>query len=520
MSGADVLGSIPATCQSIVQATEHGLLERESTAAIDAAMHALADAQAALLSVREVHQRRASRHDSDAGLGDSASSPSLVQPATQPMPIASPVPGPAAPPVLATRRALVAPDQGIRILAMDGGGIRGLALLEMLRKIEADTGRRIKDMFDLVVGTSTGGFLAAMVATGADLDATEQAYNSICATMADVNATWAGVKRFAVGASHDHTAVETFLHECFGSARASDTPLAWSVVAAAADMSPPQPYIMRSYELTPQQAASTPFMGTSKCSVVDAVQATTCAPTFYRSKRVGSQRFVDGAILAQNPVFVAMAEAQALWPNTPVHTILSLGTGTMKWKPSNMTGVVSWIQAMVDLSMNPFMCHYYAEALLPKDAYYRFDPDGLGDVWFVEHRASELASMMASCSKYIARESPEFARLAQRLGIDAAHVTEFPPPGRADRASSTASSPALAATSVAGAMQARASSLLRPLTEMSWNRQSDWTGRLSDIIGQMRGGRRGSDASESKPSPALGPSAASSVCSTTDHDSS
>jgi len=31
--------------------------------------------------------------------------------------------------------------RGIRVLAMDGGGIRGLVLVELLRKIELDSGR-------------------------------------------------------------------------------------------------------------------------------------------------------------------------------------------------------------------------------------------------------------------------------------------------------------------------------------------------------------------------------------------
>jgi len=45
---------------------------------------------------------------------------------------------------------------GIRILCMDGGGMRGMATVQMLRQVEARTGRRIHEMFDLIGGTSTG----------------------------------------------------------------------------------------------------------------------------------------------------------------------------------------------------------------------------------------------------------------------------------------------------------------------------------------------------------------------------
>ena len=51
-------------------------------------------------------------------------------------------------------------DKPYRILSLDGGGIRGLVPALVLASLEAETGKRITDLFDLVVGTSTGGILA------------------------------------------------------------------------------------------------------------------------------------------------------------------------------------------------------------------------------------------------------------------------------------------------------------------------------------------------------------------------
>ena len=52
--------------------------------------------------------------------------------------------------------------RGLRILSLDGGGMKGMAEVQMLRAIEARTGRRMYELFDVIGGTSTG----CMVAMG------------------------------------------------------------------------------------------------------------------------------------------------------------------------------------------------------------------------------------------------------------------------------------------------------------------------------------------------------------------
>ncbi len=64
-------------------------------------------------------------------------------------------------------------DRPKRLLAIDGGGIRGVLSLEVLQKIEdllkAQSGRqdfRLADYFDYIAGTSTGGIIAAGLSIG------------------------------------------------------------------------------------------------------------------------------------------------------------------------------------------------------------------------------------------------------------------------------------------------------------------------------------------------------------------
>jgi len=48
----------------------------------------------------------------------------------------------------------------VRVLAIDGGGIRGIIPALVLARIEELTGKPASELFDLIAGTSTGGIIA------------------------------------------------------------------------------------------------------------------------------------------------------------------------------------------------------------------------------------------------------------------------------------------------------------------------------------------------------------------------
>ena len=55
---------------------------------------------------------------------------------------------------------------GQRILSLDGGGLKGLILIEVLIYIERLTGKKIVELFDWIVGSSTGGVIALALVYG------------------------------------------------------------------------------------------------------------------------------------------------------------------------------------------------------------------------------------------------------------------------------------------------------------------------------------------------------------------
>lgn len=57
-------------------------------------------------------------------------------------------------------------DTTFRLLALDGGGIRGLFSAACLDHLEQHTGKRLADYFDLIVGTSTGAMIALGLSSG------------------------------------------------------------------------------------------------------------------------------------------------------------------------------------------------------------------------------------------------------------------------------------------------------------------------------------------------------------------
>jgi patatin-like phospholipase/acyl hydrolase len=65
------------------------------------------------------------------------------------------------------------------ILCLDGGGMRGILTLQLLKKLEETAGIPCFELFDMVSGTSTGGIIAGLIASGYTAAAIEEKYSTL-----------------------------------------------------------------------------------------------------------------------------------------------------------------------------------------------------------------------------------------------------------------------------------------------------------------------------------------------------
>jgi Patatin-like phospholipase len=61
-------------------------------------------------------------------------------------------------------------DSRVKILALDGGGVRGVASLTLLSRLQQETGCNFHEDFEIFAGTSTGSMIAVFLALGVSVD--------------------------------------------------------------------------------------------------------------------------------------------------------------------------------------------------------------------------------------------------------------------------------------------------------------------------------------------------------------
>ncbi|KAH6886245.1 hypothetical protein B0T10DRAFT_490889 [Thelonectria olida] len=241
---------------------------------------------------------------------------------------------------------------GVRLLCLDGGGIRGIVELEVLRHIEMELGGLvpIQSFFDLIVGTSTGG----IIATGLGI---KNWRVTNCITKFMTLADKAFTKRLLPGL-HDipiigkagrryHTKPfeEVLQHtfkddSLFGGYYIDPSNYRTRVALTSTTATGSTPVVLANYN-RPDESPFTDFLRPDhpedELKIWEAIRATTAAPGYFKpfTKPETGQRFVDGAVYHNNPIYVAFEESKLLWPDVRHRLpdiILSIGTGHNRQK--------------------------------------------------------------------------------------------------------------------------------------------------------------------------------------------
>ncbi|KAK4888939.1 hypothetical protein LTR27_012219 [Elasticomyces elasticus] len=220
-------------------------------------------------------------------------------------------------------------DEGLCLLSLDGGGVRGLSTLYVLKHImdRLNAARKQKglgsvkpcEIFDVIGGTSTGGLIAIMLGRlGMDVTECIQAYKDMMKGIFEQSRPaklWAKVPMYPTGK----------IKPSFSSARLRDAVTKLCAQRSMAAAGPLNDGTERAFNnITP--------------SIVEAALATSAATSYFETATIGNRKFVDGGLAVNNPAEEVEWEAQDIWCTDSgdikklVSCFVSIGTGVPSTK--------------------------------------------------------------------------------------------------------------------------------------------------------------------------------------------
>lgn len=264
-----------------------------------------------------------------------------------------------------------------RILALDGGGIRGALTLGYLQRIEDilrkqhgdEKSFRLSQYFDLIGGTSTGSIIAACLAIGMSVNEIKTMYMNLGEKIFAKKYKWWKIFEIdeLIKASYNSKPLEEELQNVFG----SDTTLASDriltglcIVAKRADTNSVWPLINH-----PDGKYYDSVDGRNKDILLwKAVRASAAAPTYFLPQIIdvggglSEAAFVDGGVsMANNPSLQLLMVATMngfpfkwKWGEDNL-MIVSVGTGMGRWKkiPADVkkNTLLNWASQLPDMLM-------------------------------------------------------------------------------------------------------------------------------------------------------------------------
>lgn len=229
------------------------------------------------------------------------------------------------------------------ILALGGGGIRGMFSAALLAQLEADHGVRIHEHFDLVVGTSTGAIIALGLGAGMRPAEILELYAR------HQDSIFAPSRRRALGkamslihSKYDPAGLEVALGEAFGDRLLCESSL--PLVIPCFDLGRRAVHVFK----TPHHER---LRRDWRVPMAHVAMAATAAPTYFPAFHLpGDQvRLVDGGVWANNPSTVAVTEAVSLFGQRLEDIrLLNIGTLTstaVRARKLDRGGLLAWVRS-------------------------------------------------------------------------------------------------------------------------------------------------------------------------------
>jgi predicted acylesterase/phospholipase RssA len=290
----------------------------------------------------------------------------------------------------------------VKVLAIDGGGIRGLIPALVLAEIERRTDRPVASLFDLVAGTSTGAILACALARPDPMPAARAAelYEQ------------EGPQIFDRSLIKDLTSLGGLIDERYDSRglvaslrrHLGDTRLAHATTRL----------VVTAYDLEAREALL--FTRDDDMTMVDAAHASSAAPTYFEPVKIGARTLVDGGVFATNPAMLAYAAT-----GSRLDALASLGTGEhvrpLPFDTVKDWGQLEWARPILDVVFDGSADAVDRELSALIDGRYirlqvRLDEasDALDDA-----SPANLGALRREAERLIARRSADIDRLCARL---------------------------------------------------------------------------------------------------------
>ncbi|KAF1949575.1 FabD/lysophospholipase-like protein [Byssothecium circinans] len=305
------------------------------------------------------------------------------------------------------------PEHSLRLLALDGGGVRGLSSLLILKqlmlRINPIAPPRPCDCFDMIGGTSTGGLIAIMLAVGLTVDECINAYTTLSERVFRQKKRALSMKgrtqgRFGSAELEREIKAMIKRQRLDENALLSDVNLACKVFVCTTSCETGKTVRFRSY-CSPRQCETT-------VKIWQAARATSAATSFFDRVTIDSgESFVDGATGANNPIWEVWNEAKDVWPSSnfddQIQCVVSIGTGIRSLVPfqDSLLGVFKSLKAIATETEPTAEQFVRVKSGLEKcGRYFRFDVlSGLESIGLEESK--RMNAIRAATRLYIESEA-------------------------------------------------------------------------------------------------------------------